>query len=295
MKVEVDLDLDGGARSYADAPDLPLFEPTVDLDGRRDTQTILRRVRRYRFPELFQLRWSRAFIDLHVVSDPSTQALVQRGLRESTDPEDKFVVILHPAFKRHAIMELVRNPQDGGACYKTAFVAQEDAEDNELPVDLCTEDRLFEHLRGMIGRFKPLDQRDVEILRHYGDRRLPDEVIDQRLQAYQEHVDGESERVLEDMNEDFHDYYFLAINTAANDGRKQYVFQNEAEVQRRRLERPTTCRVYQRDGFKIRVRQGSRLDEEYADRVRRLDQLERKLERQRAMRAHALQTRQRSM
>ncbi len=263
-RVQVDLDLNGQL-GYADRPrDVPDLEPTIDLEGRRDTQAILRQCRRLRFPELFELKFSREFVDTHRVREPSIQA-VAKDLREGLDPADKFVVIFHPAFQRHALMELVRNPQDGGSVYYTTLVAQEPCIEGELPADLNREDRMFEHLRGQVGDFRPINKEDVDVVRYYADKRLPQEVSCKRLNELQDSIVEESDRVHEDMMEDFHDYYFLAINTAANDGRKQYCLQNQAEVDRLVADKPSTKNIYQRDGYRIRVRKGTALDLEMAE------------------------------
>lgn len=260
QKVVVDSEGFGGPGVLADAPlDQEMADFTIDLSGRRDSSEILRRIRRMRFPELFRLKFSREFVRTHRVSDESLQSVV-RELRELTDPVDKFVLIFHPAFKRQAIMELVRNPSDGGACYYVSMVVQTPAKPGVLPVDLQTADRLFEHHRGNVGEFKRVDSDDIRVLRYYGDKRLAPEESCRRLNEQQDRQDQAEESKMCDFDEDFHDYYFLAINTAANGGKKQYCLQNQGEVDRRRLDRPTTCNIHQRSGFRIRTKKGSRFD-----------------------------------
>lgn len=239
------------------APDVAYGGMLFDLYKKKDYEGILRATRKMQFPQLFNEKMPRALVEEWARANPLDPAVYGwiKDMLRGGHQKGRWIVFFHPAFKRECIAEWVNNPENPG--YYLTFMAMDYPKKGYLPPDL---DKIeFRHHRGTIGDRRHIIRQDVEVIARDADRSLSREEQDRRLNALDELRKKEADCKKEAFAHDFHDYNFLALNTAANGGVKQYslptveVRMNPAKYMLRRTE----------SGVLIRAKRGSKFERMY--------------------------------
>ena len=238
------------------APDVGYVDEIVHKEKRRDFEGMLRATRKRQFEELFWEKYPDWFIkecQARYPVPPECLVWIKDVLPIRGHSASKWTVAFDPAFNRWGIFEKVNSTEGSG--YYRLFIAHEDPVPGKLPSDL--DQPRFRHQRGRLGEFRPLTKQDFEKLRYYGDRGLSREESDRRLDEEETCRQADIDCKREAIQHDFLDYYFLSVNTAANGGAKQYSVDDQSQnVKPKRVGGAHRTRVIDRDGFKIRCKDG---------------------------------------
>jgi len=185
---------------------------------RRQNRGLHRALRKELFEELF------GFFDPDkLVCDPKPPPQMQAAFADVIGKPPEYKLAWHPGFQRWAAFQRVRDPSQGEGRYQCFSIAMEPAEDDKLPADLAAEGKRYEHLRGVLGDFKLFTRQDFETIVYYGDRwRFSVDELVARHDLQDDLRALAAEKRLADQDFESLDYYYLAINTAANGGSKQY-------------------------------------------------------------------------
>ena len=221
-------------------------------------------VRKLRWPELFLGRYGCELIDsLHAAHPPPAEVqvwideILASGL--PVDQRGKFRVCIHPGFNRWSLFELVQNPKHGPS-YRCISIFQKQPREGYLPADLKTPDRRWGHQVGRVGDHRMPTREDFRIIREEADLALLGaKGVAKLAEAREAATYNEKNRQANDYVEDMLDYNFLAINAAANDGRKQYSVPT-VKVQ----ENEERHAFFQRNGYRVKVKDNTAM----ADRIR---------------------------
>ena len=261
------------AQDAIDLPDVRRWMADTHFEKKRMPKGIDPTIRKIWFPELFKEKYPIELIRTKYREQPPPIEVEQAmheiipyhhdrmhfpGKPWDGDSPPKYVLCLHPAYPGYwALFELVRS--NGTIGYKCFSIGQEEPVEGKLPPGL--DEKRWRHLTGKVGARRMFTREDFELLRYYADRHLGVDTIDERLSE----EDVEKEKAVDayhaDLMDDFHDYYFRAVQYAANDGKKQWLHVTSFEdIQKQNADRKYATFV--REGYKVRVRRGSQAERE---------------------------------